>query len=106
MDAPGGMIRQAGQDVGEPSLWIDVVEFGGGDEGVDGCGATAALGGAGESPVSLLYVRQSSNFSWASARDRNQCALRHSARKRPLNASMKALSVGLPGFEKSSVTPR
>ena len=34
-DAPGGMIRQAGQHVGEPSLWIDVVELGGGDEGVD-----------------------------------------------------------------------
>jgi len=26
------MIRQAGQHVGEPSLWIDVVELGGGDE--------------------------------------------------------------------------
>jgi hypothetical protein len=29
------MIRQAGQHVGEPRLWIDVVELGGGDEGVD-----------------------------------------------------------------------
>jgi hypothetical protein len=28
-----------------------------------------------------------------------------SARRRPLNASRKALSVGLPGREKSSVTP-
>ena len=30
------------------------------------------------------------------ARVRNQCVFRHSARKRPLNAAMKALSVGLP----------
>jgi len=45
-------------------------------------------------------------FLWASARLKNQCAFRHSARKRPLNASMNALSVGLPGREKSSVTPR
>ena len=36
---------------------------------------------------------------------RNQCAFRHSARSRPLKASMKALSIGLPGREKSSVTP-
>ena len=32
----------------------------------------------------------------------NQCAFRHSARNLPLNDSMKALSVGLPGREKSS----
>lgn len=31
---------------------------------------------------------------------------RHSARNRLLNASMNALSVGLPGREKFSVTPR
>ncbi|MGY3621881.1 hypothetical protein ACVJGD_008077 [Bradyrhizobium sp. USDA 10063] len=36
----------------------------------------------------------------------DQCALRHSARKRPLKASMKALSVGLLGREKSNATPR
>jgi hypothetical protein len=30
----------------------------------------------------------------------NQCAFRHSARNLPLNDSMKALSVGLPGREK------
>jgi hypothetical protein len=34
----------------------------------------------------------------------NQWAFRHSARRRPLKASMKALSVGFPGREKSSVT--
>jgi hypothetical protein len=37
--------------------------------------------------------------------DRNQDAFRHSARKRALNASMSALSVGLPGREKSTSTP-
>ena len=36
MNALGRVIRQAGQHVGKPSLWIDVVELGGGDEGVDG----------------------------------------------------------------------
>jgi hypothetical protein len=35
VDALGGVIWQAGQDVSKPSLRIDVVELGGGDEGVD-----------------------------------------------------------------------
>lgn len=35
----------------------------------------------------------------------NQWAFRHSARNLPLKLSMNALSVGLPGREKSSVTP-
>ena len=35
----------------------------------------------------------------------NQCAFRHSARNLPLNDSMKALSVGLSGREKSRTTP-
>ena len=51
VDALGRMIRQAGQHVGEPSLWIDVVELGGGDQRVDGSGAPAAFVGAGEGPV-------------------------------------------------------
>lgn len=37
------MIVDARQHVGEPSLWIDVIELGGGDEGVDGSRAPAAL---------------------------------------------------------------
>jgi hypothetical protein len=49
------MIRQAGQHVGEPSLWIDVVELGGGDEGVDRSRTAAALIGAGEGPVSSAH---------------------------------------------------
>ncbi len=40
--------------------------------------------------------RQSSIFSRASATVGNQCWFTHSARKRPLKASMKALSVGFP----------
>jgi hypothetical protein len=32
-NALGGMIRQACQDIGEPSRWIDTVECGGRDEG-------------------------------------------------------------------------
>src|SRR5665213_3034056 len=43
--------------------------------------------------------------SRASAIDRNHNALRHSARTRAFNASMKALSVGFPGREKSISTP-
>lgn len=41
----------------------------------------------------------------ASSRDKNQWALRHSSRKRPLKDSFFALSVGLPGREKSVSTP-
>jgi hypothetical protein len=37
------MIVDARQHVGEPGLWIDIVELGGGDEGVDGRSAPAAL---------------------------------------------------------------
>ena len=54
-DALGGMIRQAGQDVGKPSLWIDVVELGGRDEGVDRSCAPAARIGASEGPVASAY---------------------------------------------------
>lgn len=46
------MIIDTCEHVGEPSLWIDVVELGGRDEGVDRRGALAALIGAGEGPVS------------------------------------------------------
>src|ERR1700741_5506051 len=45
------MIMQAREDVGEPSLRIDVVELGGLDQRVDHGGAVAALVGAGEGPV-------------------------------------------------------
>jgi hypothetical protein len=45
------MIRQAREHVGEPSLWIDVAEFGSLDERVDGGGAMAAFVGACEGPA-------------------------------------------------------
>src|ERR1700751_4388347 len=51
-NALDGVIRQASQHVGEPSLWIDVVELGGGDEAVDRSRTPAALIGAGEGPIS------------------------------------------------------
>ena len=44
--------------------------------------------------TSLSYLRQASSFFHASASVRNQCVFGHSAQKRPLNASMSALSVG------------
>ena len=55
--------------------------------------------------ASLYCRRHASILLLASASDKNQCASRHSSRKRPLNNSTKALSVGLPGREKSNVTP-
>lgn len=51
----GRVIRQASQDVGKPSLWINVAELGGSDEGVDRGRTPAALIGAGESPISSSH---------------------------------------------------
>jgi len=48
-----------------------------------------------------IFVRQVSICCWAFGREANQCALRHSLRNVPLNDSMKALSEGFPGREKS-----
>ena len=49
------MIIDAHEHVGEPSLWIDVVEFAGSNEGVDGRRTPAALIGAGEGPISSTH---------------------------------------------------
>jgi hypothetical protein len=38
-DTLGRMIGQAGEDVGEPGTGVDVVKFGGLDQGVDGGGS-------------------------------------------------------------------
>ena len=54
----------------------------------------------GLSPLQCLL--QDSTLSSASSKDRNQCSLRHSCLKRPLNDSMKALFVGILGHMKSS----
>ena len=51
VNALGGVIRQAGEHVGEPGLRVDIVELGGRDQRVDGSGAPAAFVGAGEGPV-------------------------------------------------------
>ena len=56
-------------------------------------------------PFPAVMVSPSSTFSSASARDRNQFSFKHSCLKRPLKASMRALSVGFPGRLKSSSTP-
>ncbi len=52
VNALGGLIRQAGQHVGEPSLWIDVGEISSGDEAADRGLTPAALMGAGQRPDS------------------------------------------------------
>ena len=44
------MIGDAGEHVGEPGLRGDVIELGGGDQGVHRRGALAAAVGAGEQP--------------------------------------------------------
>ena len=46
----GGVIGDAGEDVGEPGLRVDVVELGGDDQGVHEGGALTAAIGAGEEP--------------------------------------------------------
>lgn len=56
--------------------------------------------------TSLSSLRQSSSFTRASSGLMNQCVFKHSARSLPLNDSIKLLSVGLPGREKSRMTPR
>jgi hypothetical protein len=53
---------------------------------------------------SLWSLPQFSNLRRASLGVRSQRGLRHSARSRPLNASIDAFSVGLLGRPKSSVT--
>jgi len=45
------VIGNPAQHVGEPSLWIDIVELGGGDQGVHRRSPLAAAIGAGEEPV-------------------------------------------------------
>ncbi len=44
------MPGNAGQYVGEPGLWIDIVELGRDDQAVHGGGPHAAAIGAGEEP--------------------------------------------------------
>jgi hypothetical protein len=45
------MIWQSGEHVGEPGTRIDVVELGGLDQRVDGCGAPAAVVRSCKSPI-------------------------------------------------------
>jgi hypothetical protein len=73
------MIVDTRQHVGEPGLWIDIVELGGGDEGVDGGGTAAAIIGAGEGPVPWRGVRKLSTtiLSFSSSDQRRRPPPRH-----------------------------
>jgi hypothetical protein len=51
VNAPGRVIGQASEHVGEPGLRVDIVELGGGDQRVDRSSAPAAFVGAGEGSV-------------------------------------------------------
>ena len=59
----------------------------------------------GQYETKLYSCRHASISRFASASVPNQCAFRHSARNVPLNDSMKSLSVGSPGREKSIFIP-
>ena len=50
IDPVGRMPGDAGQDVGQPGLRIDIVQFGGDDQAVDRRGALSAAIGTGEQP--------------------------------------------------------
>src|ERR1700722_2918437 len=52
----------------------------------------------------LYSSRQALILSSASSRERNQFTFKHSSLKLPLKDSIKGLSVGFPGLEKSKVT--
>ena len=54
--------------------------------------------------LAVYLDSRSGPFSRAPSRFMNQWTFRHSALNLPLKLSMKALSVGLPGREKSKVT--
>jgi hypothetical protein len=74
-NALGGMIRQACQDVGEPSRWIDTVECGGRDEGVDRNRTPAAIIGAGGNrvacPIEQDLLSRGRCFSFTFRNDRS-----------------------------------
>jgi hypothetical protein len=44
------MIGDAGQDIGQPGLRIDIVQFGGDDQAIDRRGPLSAAIGTGEQP--------------------------------------------------------
>ena len=46
----GGMFGDPGQDVGQPGLWVDIVQFGSDDQAVDRRGALSTAVGTGEQP--------------------------------------------------------
>jgi hypothetical protein len=51
IDALGGMVLQAGEDIGEPGVRIDVVDPGGVDQGIDRSSAATTFIRACEGPV-------------------------------------------------------
>jgi hypothetical protein len=48
IDVAGRVPGDPGQDVGQPGLRVDIVQFGGDDQAVQRCGALSAAVGAGE----------------------------------------------------------
>jgi hypothetical protein len=48
VDPVGRMAGDPGQDVGQPGLWIDIIQFGSDNQTAHYCGALAAAVGTGE----------------------------------------------------------
>jgi hypothetical protein len=84
-------IKSAARSIGRSIAWLPRV----GDAGYPA-----------PSDHAVWSLPQASHFWRAWLRLMKQCASKHAARNLPLNDSIKALSVCLPGREKSMVTPR
>jgi hypothetical protein len=95
VDMLGWMIGQACEHVGEPGLWIDVVELGGGDQRVDGSGAPTAFVGACEGPVFAPHC-DGAQFALGGVVRHAQSAVVEEAREcRP---ALEAVVYGFPGL--------
>ena len=75
------VILRSGQDVGEPGLRVDIVEFGGLDQRIGGGGAAAAFVGAGEGPV-VAPDRDSAQRAFGGVVRQAQAAVIKEARER------------------------
>jgi hypothetical protein len=51
MDARDGHVGQPGEDIGEPSLWVDIVHFRCDDQGIHGGRPLTATLGTREEPI-------------------------------------------------------
>ena len=55
VDPLGGIVRQFGEDEGEPGLRIDLIEFASLDQRIDASGSSTTFVRSGERPISSAY---------------------------------------------------